>query len=111
MDLEYAFMKKVAEVLEEHLSDEEFGIQELCETLGMSRSQLYRKFSALTDTSVNQFIQNLRLNKARQLLRSSNLNVSEVAYDTGFKNPSHFSRVYSKRFGVAPSKERQVSLT
>ncbi len=105
--LEYAFMQKVTEILEENLSDEEFGIGNLCDSLGMSRSQLYRKFSALTDTSVNAFIQNLRLTKARKLLRSTDLNVSEVAYDTGFKSPSHFSRVYSNKFGVSPSQERQ----
>jgi len=105
--LEYAFMQKVTEILEENLSDEEFGIGNLCDSLGMSRSQLYRKFSALTDTSVNAFIQNLRLTKARKLLRSTDLNVSEVAYDTGFKSPSHFSRVYSNKFGVSPSQERR----
>ncbi|MGA9269667.1 MAG: ATP-binding protein, partial [Lutimonas sp.] len=105
--LEYAFMQKVTEILEENLSDEEFGIGNLCDALGMSRSQLYRKFSALTDTSVNVFIQNLRLIKARKLLRSTDLNVSEVAYDTGFKSPSHFSRVYSNKFGVSPSQERR----
>ncbi len=105
--LEYAFMQKVTEILEENLSDEEFGIGNLCDSLGMSRSQLYRKFSALTDTSVSVFIQNLRLTKARKLLRSSDLNVSEVAYDTGFKSPSHFSRVYSNKFGVSPSQERR----
>ena len=109
-DLEYTFLQTVAQVLEENLSDDEFGVQELCQTLGMSRSQLYRKFSALTDTSVNQFIQNLRLNKARLLLRSSDLNVSEVAYDTGFKNPSHFSRLYASRFGIPPSKEERKEL-
>lgn len=104
---EYAFIQRVNEILEAHLSDDEFGISELCVSLGMSRSQLYRKFSALTDSSVNQFIRNLRLNKARELLRTTDLNVAEVAYDTGFKNPSHFSRVYNDRFGVPPSRERE----
>ena len=69
----------------------------------MSRSQLYRKFSALSDTTVNQFIIALRLEKARQLLSTTGLNVSEVAYDTGFKNAAHFSRVFSERFGHPPS--------
>ncbi len=103
---EYVFLNKVREILESHLSEDDFGIAELCVSLGMSRSQLYRKFSALTDTSVHQFIMNLRLSKARELLRSTDLNVTEVAYDTGFKNPSHFSRVYSEYFGIPPSKEK-----
>ena len=108
--LEYTFIQKVTEILEENLSDEEFGIGNLCDSLGMSRSQLYRKFTALTDTSVNAFIQNLRLTRARKLLRSTDLNVSEVAYDTGFKSPSHFSRAYSNKFGVSPSREKREAL-
>jgi len=103
---EYVFLDKVREILESHLSEDEFGIAELCVSLGMSRSQLYRKFSALTDTSVHQFIMNLRLSRARGLLRSTDLNVTEVAYDTGFKSPSHFSRVYTEYFGIPPSKEK-----
>ncbi|MBT8321172.1 MAG: response regulator, partial [Eudoraea sp.] len=100
---EDAFMGKVRQLLEAHLSQEEFGIAQLCDALAMSRSQLYRKFSALSDMTVNQFIITLRLEKARELLATTNLNVSEVAYDTGFKNPAHFSRVFSERFGYPPS--------
>jgi YesN/AraC family two-component response regulator len=101
---EDAFMDKVRNILETHLSDEEFGIAQLCEALGMSRSQLYRKFSALTDSTVNRFIIALRLEKAKELLSSTALNISEVAYDTGFKNPAYFSRAFSERFGYPPSK-------
>ncbi len=103
---EDAFMHQVRELLESHLSDEEFGITQLCDALAMSRSQLYRKFSALSDMTVNQFIIALRLEKARQLLANSDLNVSEVAYDTGFKHPAHFSRAFADRFGYPPSKEK-----
>ena len=103
---EYAFLTRVREILEPNLSEEAFGIADLCVSLGMSRSQLYRKFAALTDSSVYHFIRNFRLDKARDLLRSTDLNVAEVAYDTGFKNPSHFSRVYTQQFGIAPSKEK-----
>ena len=109
-NLEYTFMQSVTQILEDNLSDEQFGISNLCDSLGMSRSQLYRKFSALTNTSVNVFLRNLRLTKARMLLRSTDLNVSEVAYDTGFKSPSHFSRIYTERFGIPPSQERHATL-
>jgi signal transduction histidine kinase/DNA-binding response OmpR family regulator len=103
---EDTFMKKVRKIMEIHISEDEFGIPELCKSIGMSRAQLYRKFSALTNTSVHHFIRKLRLVKAKELLLTTNLNVSEVAYDTGFKNPSHFSRIYSEEFGIAPSKTR-----
>lgn len=103
---EDTFMNKVRNTLEDHLSEEEFGITELCRSMGMSRSQLYRKFAALSDTSVHQFIRKLRLMKAKELLLTTELNVAEVAYDTGFKNPSHFSRIYSEEFGITPSKTK-----
>lgn len=106
---EDTFMNKVRITLEDHLSEEEFGITELCHSMAMSRSQLYRKFVALSDTSVHQFIMKLRLVKAKELLLTTELNVSEVAYDTGFKNPSHFSRVYSEKFGISPSKTKKLS--
>ena len=104
---EYAFLNRVREIIEVHLAEDEFGISDLSAELGMSRSQLYRKFAALTDSSVHQFIKNFRLKKARHLLRTTDLHVSEVAYDTGFKNPSHFSRIYNERFGMPPSKEKE----
>ncbi len=108
--LEYAFLNRTRASIESHLSEEDFGISELAGELGMSRSQLYRKFAALTDKSVNQFIRSLRLSKARELLRTTDLNVAEVAYDTGFKNPSHFSRAYRLEFGIPPSREQENSI-
>ena len=89
--------------MEENLADEEFGINQLCDMLAMSRSQLYRKFSSLTDLTVHQFIMTLKLQKAKELLFTTDLNVSEVAFDTGFKNISHFSRAFKKQFGKNPS--------
>lgn len=100
---EDAFISKVRRILEENLTDEDFGINQLCNTLAMSRSQLYRKFSSLTDLTVHQFIMTLKLQRAKELLLSTDLNVSEVAFDTGFKNTSHFSRVFKKEFGNNPS--------
>lgn len=101
---EDSFLNKVRFTLEEHITDEEFGITQLCSLMAMSRSQLYRKFSSLTDLSVHQYIMTLKLQRAKKLLLSTNLNVSQVAFDTGFKNLSHFSRVFTKEFGYNPSK-------
>lgn len=100
------FMKKVNNTIQINLHDEEFGIETLCQSMGMSRSQLYRKFSALTNTTLHQYIMKLRLLKGKFLLVHSDLNVSEVAFETGFKSLSHFSTAYSSEFGIAPSKER-----
>lgn len=101
------FMEKVLELIDLHMDDDEYGIKVLCKELGMSRSQLYRKFSALTDLTVHQFIRKRKLDRSRKLLRTTDLNVSEVAFDTGFKNLSHFSRVYNEEFGISPKEEKK----
>jgi len=97
------FMMKIRSIMESHLDNDQFGIHELCREIGMSRAQLYRKFKSLTDTTVNEYLMNFRLFKARQLLVQTNLNVSEVACEVGFKNLSHFSRAFREAFGQNPS--------
>jgi signal transduction histidine kinase/DNA-binding response OmpR family regulator len=100
--IEDAFILKVRSIMEPHLDNDQFGIHELCLEIGMSRAQLYRKFKSLTDTTVNDYLQNFRLFKAKEMLLNTGLNVSEVAYETGFKNLSHFSRSFREAFGVTP---------
>ena len=100
------FFRNVRQLLENHLSDVDFGITELCLSLGMSSSQLYRKFKALTYITVHHFIRKISPAKAQELLHNSDLNVSEVALETGFKNLSHFSRLFSEGFGVTLSQTK-----
>ena len=69
----------------------------------MSRSNLFRKIKALTGQSVTLFIRNLRLEKAKGLLETTEMNVSEVCFKVGFTSPNYFSRIFQKVFGVAPS--------
>lgn len=103
---EDSFIERVQEILSQNMGDEEFGILELSRSLSMSRSQLYRKFSALTEISVHQYIRKLRLRKARELLLSTDLNITEVALESGFKNLSHFSKVFMQEFGASPTQTR-----
>jgi CheY-like chemotaxis protein len=104
---EDAFMSKIRSIMEAHLDNEQFGILELCREAGMSRAQLYRKFKTLTDKTVNEYLIQFRLFKANELLSNTDLNVSEVAWEVGFKNLSHFSRVYSETFGHSPGSNRK----
>jgi signal transduction histidine kinase/DNA-binding response OmpR family regulator len=104
---EDAFMSKIRSIMEAHLDNEQFGITELCREAGMSRAQLYRKFKTLTDKTVNEYLIQFRLFKANELLSNTDLNVSEVAWEVGFKNLSHFSRVYSETFGHSPGSNRK----
>ncbi len=102
-DLEDAFIQKVLGIIEENYSDENFALPQLCQEVGMSRSQLFRKMKAVTNTSPSQFIRNYRLTKAKFLLETTNLNVSEVAWQVGYKDLAHFSKSFLSAFGQLPS--------
>lgn len=101
------FMKKVREIMNANLDNEKFDIQRMCKEIAMSRTQLYRKFRSLTNKTINEYLRSLRLHRARQLLFSSDISVAEAAYRTGFKNLSHFSRVFTHEFKVNPSDIRK----
>ncbi|MEM1214981.1 MAG: ATP-binding protein [Bacteroidota bacterium] len=103
LERENAFLRKVRTVLADHYADEDFGLPQLCAAIGMSRSQLFRKMKALLDESPSAFIRNYRLEKAQALLVTGEWNVSEVAWQTGFSNLAHFSKVYKEKFGESPS--------
>ncbi|MFY9151258.1 MAG: ATP-binding protein [Prolixibacteraceae bacterium] len=102
-NLEDSFMQKIRSVMEANLSDDTFDAHKLSLAMSMSRSQLYRKFKSLTNQSVVDYFWTLRLCKARNLLQTTALNVSEVAWEVGFKNLSHFSRAFKNEFGLNPS--------
>lgn len=102
-DPEDLFLNKLRAALEEHLGDAKLQVEDICKILGMGRSNLYAKLSAVTGMSFNIYLRTLRLNKAKDLLLTTDLNVSETAYEVGFNDPKYFSRVFSKQFGIAPS--------
>lgn len=100
---EVSFLRKVHDIVEDNLQDEDFGIEQLCVNIGLSRAQLYRKFNALTNQSIGIFIRTTRLKKAKYLMETQGHNVTEAAYDSGFKNLSHFSYIFKEEFGFSPS--------
>jgi len=101
------FMRKIRDVLEANLIDDEYGIYNLCRELGVSRPQLYRKFRSLCDKTIAEYFKALRLQKGKELLSTTSLNVSEVTYRVGFKSLAYFSREFTREFGESPSKFRK----
>ena len=99
------FMERVMEIMEANYADSEFGVQEFCEALGMSRSVASKHLNAEVGVPAGQFIKNYRLNMAKELLsaKTGNRNVTEVAYRVGFNDPKYFTRCFTKEFGVSPS--------
>ncbi len=106
IQIEDAFLLKVRTIVEEHFSETEFEIDQLARELSMSRSQLFRKVKALTGQSPSIFIRNVRLQRGRELLLSTEMTVSEVAYEVGFSTPGYFSDAFVEAFGVRPSQVR-----
>ncbi len=103
---EHAFISKVRGIIEENIEDEDFGVLQLCHKLGMSRSQLHRKITALTGDSTSRLINDFRLSLAKKLLTTTELNVSEVAYRTGVE-PNYFSRIFKEYTGLTPTEFRE----
>jgi len=82
----------------------------LCEELGTSQSQLYRKLKAITGTSPNEFIRTVKLKKAAKLLADPELSISEIGYMLGFKAPAHFTRAFKASFEATPKEYRMKLL-
>ncbi len=97
------FLKKVNAIILSQLDNESFGVDELSRRMALSRVQLFRKIKALTQSSPHQYIMNIRLHKARNLLENNICNVSEAAYRVGFISASHFTRAFNRKFGFNPS--------
>lgn len=97
------FINKMEKFTLEHIQDENFSVNDLCEFVGMSRTSLYMKLKNLTDMSPQDFIINTRLKYARKLLTNGHGRIKEVAYDCGFSNPKYFSTSFKKQFGLSPS--------
>jgi signal transduction histidine kinase/DNA-binding response OmpR family regulator len=97
------FFKKLNEIILKNLGDEFFNIQTLCNEMAMSKSQLYRKFSALTNIPAAKYIRTLRMKKAKEMLQTTSLNITEVGYEVGMKSVSVFSKSFKEEFGYSPT--------
>ena len=105
--IEDTFIKKVNQYLDANLDDHTFGVEQLSESLNMSASNLFRKIKALTDLNTNHYIRSYRLAKAKVLLKTTDLSVSEIAYQTGFSDPRYFSKAFKNEVGKTPSQYRK----
>lgn len=101
------FLDKIKTHIELHLDDSDYSVENLANDMNLSRQQLYRKTKSLTGKSVASYVRLIRLHHGKQLLQTTDLNVSEVAYQVGFSDPSYFSKSYSEEFGYAPMKEQR----
>ncbi len=95
--------KKALELVKKHIANEQFDIPYFCSELGVSRTMLFTKIKAWSGLTPNEFILHFRMKKAVQLLEQGKLNISQVSYQVGFKNPKYFSKCFQKKIGQTPS--------
>ena len=100
------FLEKLRAVVLEYYSDEQFGVSELVEKFGMSRSQIHRKLKAANGKSVSQFIREVRLDEALKLLQEKDYTASEVSYMVGFNSASYFNTCFNEYFGFPPGEAK-----
>ena len=101
--LDEKLYKKAIEIVEANIANEDFDIPYFCSEIGISRTMLFVKIKAWSNFTPNDFIQHFRMKRAAQLLEQGKINVSEVSYKVGFKNPKYFSKCFVKKFGETPS--------
>lgn len=102
-DLDQGFLNDFQAYIESCISDSELNVDEIARKMGLSRSQLYRKIKSLTNYSPIELIKILRLRYAANLLLSSKLSISEIAYESGFSSPSYFTKCFKEFYKENPT--------
>ena len=96
------FIKQLNNIIQQNLSNCEFGVEDIGKEIGLSRVQLYRKVKAMTGSSVVDLLRKARLAKAKRLLESRSMSISEVAYEVGFSAPSYFTKCFKDEYNMLP---------
>ena len=101
------FIEQARAFVIENISNEHFGVSELADLMNMSRSNLLRRIKKQTELSASQFIRQVRLQKGLELLKDTDLSVSEISYQVGFSNNSYFTKCFRDYYGYSPGESRK----
>ncbi len=102
-DADRSFLELAMNVVEKNLEETSFSVQVLIREMGMSQSVFYRKLKSITGLSAIEFITDIRMKRAAQLLLESDLRISEIAYKVGVEDVKYFRKIFRQRFGISPS--------
>ena len=105
-DIDNEFYNRFLKILNEGLGNPELNVDMIASKMGLERSQFYRKIKALTNYAPVELIRRLRLQRGRELLLSTEKNIGEIAYETGFSTPAYFTKCYRDAYGETPSQVR-----
>ena len=106
--LDNDFIQKTLHYITENIDNPQLSVELLSSKVSLSRSQMYRKIKTLTGVSINEFIRNVRLEKAKQMIEQGNNNMNEIGFKVGFTSPSYFNKCYKIKYGHLPSQERKL---
>lgn len=105
-DIDNDFFNRFLELFDKNMGDADLNVEAMAAELGFERTQLYRKIKAITNYSPVELMRNLRLKKARTLLKTTDKSISEICYEVGFSTPAYFTKCYKDQFGETPSETR-----
>lgn len=97
-----SLLKSLFTNLEENWQNPDFDVDDYCQSMAMSSSQLYRKTVALTGLSPNLLLKEFRLEKAKELMKKQHYSISQITFDSGFTSPSYFTKCFKKKYGLLP---------
>jgi AraC-like DNA-binding protein len=100
---EAVFMQKINTLIKVNIENENFGTDDICKAMFLSRTQLFRKMKSLVNHAPANYIRSIRLQKAREMLETTNFTISEVAYKSGFQSINNFNKVFKRMYGIPPS--------
>ena len=108
--MDQELINNVLEIINQNISNENFGLKELADKIGISHSGLHRKIKNISGLTISRFIQEVRLKKAAEILLNEKITISEIAYGTGFTSPAYFIKCFRKYYGITPGEYRKKEI-
>jgi AraC-like DNA-binding protein len=96
------FIDRLHRIIRQNIPNSDFNIDDMAAEMGVSRSAFYKKVKGTTGFAPVDLIKEFRLSHAAELLQTTNLNITEIAYRSGFKDASYFGKCFRKRYGMSP---------
>lgn len=107
--IEKEFLNKINQFIDKNMDDSTFSVEDLAALFNISRVQMYRKVKAVLGIGVGDYINNYRLEKSKEMLKSTTLTVAEIAYSCGFASPNYFSTVFKNKYSISPKDFRNIN--
>ena len=105
-DIDNDFYRHFLEIFRQRMGDTNLNVESIASELGFERTQFYRKIKAITNYSPVELMRNIRLKKARTMLKTTDKSISEICYEVGFATPAYFTKCYKDQYGETPSETR-----